>query len=252
MLFTVFRYPKKEANSYKGRKERKKKKGTKPEKDQDEQFGQKKKRDLPGENPEETPPENETVQTADGQEDVVEASDKDTENMGQEAKEPLSVKIRRIVDKIKQIAIKVKEIFENIQYTIRKFCDKIKSTLNNIEYYQKVIEGEPFKRSWQLCRKEISSVLKGLKPDKLEVDLVIGMEDPASLGEILAVWGMMYPFIGQHIRIAGDFECGRTRVEGSIYVQGKVRAFAFLKAAVRIYFNKDVKTLIKLLKKEAA
>lgn len=161
-------------------------------------------------------------------------------------------KIKEIIDKIKRLAIKIKQFFENIQYTIRKFCDKMKSMLDNIEYYRNVLESEPFRQSLQLCRKEISRVLKKLKPDKFEADFMIGLEDPAALGEILAVWGMLYPLIGRHVRLAGDFECGRMRVEGSLYIQGKIRAFTFIRLAVRVYFNKDIRRLIKLLKKEAA
>lgn len=175
-----------------------------------------------------------------------------TDGIQEGRKFSLAGKIREIIDKVKRLAIKIKQFFENIQYTIRKFCDKIKSTLDNIEYYRKVLESEPFRQSWQLCKKEISRVLKKLKPDKFEADFIIGMEDPATIGEILAVWGMLYPLIGRHVRLAGDFECGRMRVEGSLYIQGKIRAFTFIRLAVRIYFNKDVRKLIKLLKKEAA
>lgn len=252
MLFTVFRLPKKEAQAGTGHKERKKKKGTKPEKKQNEESGpDEKTMEDSSENSGEIPSGGGTVQTVpDRQENA--KDDLDTGEARQEAKASLFVKIRRIVDKIKQIAVKVKEFFGNIQYTIRKFCDKMKAALDNIEYYQEALAGEPFRQSWQLCKEEISSVMKALKPDKFEADLIIGMEDPAALGEILAAWGMMYPLVGRHIRIVGDFECGRTRVEGSIYIQGKLRAFTFLKTALRIYFNKDIKVFIKQLKKEAA
>lgn len=167
------------------------------------------------------------------------------------AKEKFSLltKFKEIIDKIKQIVEKIKAFFENIQYTIRKFCDKIKSMLDNIEYYQQVIESEPFKQSLQLCRKELKSLYRGVKPDKFEAKATIGMDDPATTGKILAIYGMFYPFIGQNVQIAGDFE--RTHIEGNIYIRGKIRAFTFLKTAIRVYFNKDIKKLIKLLKKEA-
>ena len=164
-------------------------------------------------------------------------------------KTSLISKIKEIIDKVKQIVEKIKALFENIQYTIRKFCDKIKSTLDNIEYYREVFESEPFRQSLQLCRGELKSVFKALKPDKLEAEITVGMDDPATTGEILAIYGILYPFIGQNIQITGDFE--RTHIEGNIYIRGKIRAFTFLRTAIRVYFNKDIKKLIKLLKKEA-
>ncbi len=161
----------------------------------------------------------------------------------------LTGKIREIIDRIKQIVEKIKALFENIQYTIRKFCDKIKSALDNIEYYREVFESEPFKQSWRLCSGELKAVFKALKPDKFEANIIVGMDDPATTGEILAIYGMLYPFIGQNIQVVGDFE--RTHIEGNVSIRGKIRAFTFLRTAIRIYFNKDIKKLIKLLKKEA-
>jgi len=163
----------------------------------------------------------------------------------------LKDKIQKIIDKIRQIIEKIKALFENIQYTIRKFCDKIKSTLDNIQYYREVMESETFKRTLELCKDETCAILKSLKPDKLEAELTVGMTDPAVTGQILAIYGMLYPLIGQNVHIIGDFESDRTRLEGQIYIRGKIRAFTFLKAAIKIYFNKDIKKLIKLLKKEA-
>lgn len=158
-------------------------------------------------------------------------------------------KILDFLEKIKQLFRKIKEAVENIQYTIRHFCDKIKAMLDNIQYYQSVIESDPFQHSWSLCRKQLGIILKELKPDKFEADLIVGMEDPAATGKILAACGVLYPYIGQHIRVAGDFE--RAHIEGWMYIKGRIRAFTFLRIAVKVYMNKDVRTLIKLLKKEA-
>lgn len=160
-------------------------------------------------------------------------------------------KIRKFIDKIRQTVEKIKSFFENIQYTIRNLCDKIKSALDNIQYYREVAESEPFKQSVDLCKDEIGHALRKLKPDKLEADFIAGMPDPAATGRILAFYGMLYPMVGQHIRIAGDFGCERMHIEGRLYIRGRIRAFTFLKVAIKIYFSKDIKTLIKLLKKEA-
>lgn len=175
-----------------------------------------------------------------------------SDQTGQEASGLVNQIIRKIhdlIDKIKQAAIKVKTVFENIQYTIRHLCDKIKSMSDTIQYYREVIESEPFRQSWILCRKQAGSILKGLKPDRFEAELVVGTKDPATTGEILAIYGMLYPFIGEHVQITGDFE--RAHIEGWIYIKGKVRAFTFLRAAVKVYMNKNFRTLIRLLKKEA-
>ncbi len=158
-------------------------------------------------------------------------------------------KIRAIPEILRGILLKIKGLFENMQYTIRKFCDKIKSVSDTIEYYRGVIEGETFKRSFALCKDELLRIGKSLKPQKFEAQLVVGMDDPAATGQILAYCGMLYPLLGGHVDVAGDFE--KKRLEGQALVKGKIRFFTFLRVAVKVYFNKDIRKLYRLLKKEA-
>ena len=254
MVITLFRLPKKEKSSGKNKKNKKKKKNTGDDVQEEDALPDRALEDeIHSEpaNPGEKSPESGT----DGEE---EASPEKCENeAGEEEdssrKDSLSIfeKVKAFIEKIKSILQKIKEFFENIQYTIRNLCDKIKSTLDNIQYYREVLTGEPFQQSFRLCKNEIGYVMRKVKPDKFEADLVVGMEDPAALGEIFALYGMLYPVIGQHIRIVGEFESGRTHVEGELYVRGRIRAFTFLRVAVRVYLNKDVRKLIRLLKKEA-
>lgn len=150
---------------------------------------------------------------------------------------------------IKGLITKIKELFQNMQYTIQNICDKIKFVLDNIQYYREVIKSSSFQNSLFLCKGELAYLLKKLKPDKFRADFIIGMGDPAATGEVLAVYGMLYPFLGAHVNVAGDFDT--KRIEGSMSLTGHMCLFTFLKIAVKVYFNKDVKNLIRLLKKEA-
>lgn len=158
-------------------------------------------------------------------------------------------KICSLLRRIRQFFEKLKTAVENIRYTIRRMCDKIKAASDTIQYYKEVLESDAFRHSWELCKGQVGILLKALKPDKFEADLIVGTGDPASTGDILAVYGMLYPFWGTHVRIAGDFE--RQHLEGYVYIKGKIRAFTFLRVAWKFYRNKDIRKLIKLLKKEA-
>lgn len=174
-------------------------------------------------------------------------SDEEEEESGE--KPSLLDKVRVIPKILRGIFSKIRSFFENIQYTIRKFCDKIRSVSDTIEYYRSVIEGEAFQRSLALCKGELIRIGKSLKPQKFQAQLLIGMDDPAATGQILAVCGMLYPLLGGHVDVAGDFD--RKRLEGHVFVKGKIRFFTFLRVAVKVYFNKDIRKLYKLLKKEA-
>lgn len=257
-IFTLFRIPKKEKKHQKSPKAEKSlsKSGRKRHDDAPDEpdTGTKiQEQSIPTTSQEYAPssvsgPQKEYIAFDAGTDDFVE---KETDVQSDE-KQYFFDKIGNILAKIKLVIEKIKGFFQNIQYTIRKICDKIKAVLNNIQYYREVLESESFLRSADLCKSELTWVIKKLKPKKCEADFVVGMKDPVSTGEILAVYGILYPLIGQNVRIVGDFECDKMYVEGRLYISGKVRMFTFLRAAIRIYFNKDIKNLIRLLKKEAA
>lgn len=251
LIFTLFRIPGKEKKTNKTEKVRKseKKEKTKQEKTHEEHKDTKP--DESADIHQTDKMNSRTVSEERGAAVSTATEVPETEQGEFEEKKSLIAKIRNIIDKIKQIVEKIKAFFENIQYTIRKFCDKIKAASDNIQYYREVLESDPFRQSLQMCKGELGWVFRKLKPDKFEADLIVGMEDPAATGEILAICGMFYPIIGQHVRVVGDFACEKTHIEGRLYISGRMRVFTFLRTAIRIYFNKDIKKLIKLLKKEA-
>lgn len=243
-LFTLFRFPESKKEKKSNRKKRK---------EAGEQDSRPAEKEEVVSRPAE-PQDGNLICGDDRKQDEQREPDTHTEEAGavQEPSGFLNKIIKRIHDltgKIKQIIDKMKNAVENMQYTIRRFCDKIKSALDNIQYYREVLESDSFKHSWALCRKQAGIILKELKPDKVEADVIVGTEDPATTGEILAICGMLYPWIGQHVRVVGDFE--RAHIEGRIFIKGKLRAFTFLRVAVKVYLNKDIKALIKLFKKEA-
>ena len=142
------------------------------------------------------------------------------------------------------------QILRNIKYTILKIYDKIKHIVRNIRYYLAVIKSETFQRAYKVCSTQIVRLLKGILPKKLEGTLRIGTGDPASTGQVMAVYGILYPLLGDNIAITPDFE--EQVIEGRLNIKGKITVFCILKTAWIIYFNKDLRRVIKLFKREAA
>lgn len=149
--------------------------------------------------------------------------------------------------KFLQFFWKLFEILKNIQYTIQKICDKIKHIIKNIRYYINVIQSEHFRSAWSVCSGEVLGLLQSIRPRKLEGSFTVGTGDPASTAQILAIHGMLYPLIGEHITVIPDFE--RFVIEGQFLIKGRITLFRFLKTAGRLYFHKDLRKVIRLLKK---
>ena len=145
---------------------------------------------------------------------------------------------------------KLLELLGNIRYTITGIYDKIRHVVNNIRYYIKIIKSDTFSSAWTVCSGQVFSLLKSIGPREVSGTLLIGTGDPASTGEVMAAYGILYPFIGNHIDIIPDFE--QQIVEGDLLVKGKITVFKALKTAWILYFNRDLRRLIKLFKREAA
>lgn len=182
-----------------------------------------------------------------GQEQQNQAETDREEQTGQ--KKSILQKLRSFVERIIEFWNRLKQILSNIQYTIRRLCDKIKDILHNIQYYKEVFESDVFQQSFALCRGELGYALRHLKPTKLKADWIIGTGDPVLNSDILAVYGVCYPLVGQNVRIVADYDA--KHIEGTALIKGRIRLFALVRVAWRIYFNKNIRTLIRLLKKEA-
>ncbi len=165
-----------------------------------------------------------------------------------EQEEPKKGKIREIIDKIKALIQKVLDIFKNIRYTIGKFCDKIKEIWANIQYYAEVLKEDETKRAFLMCKQQLYKIWKNIRPSKLKAKLKIGTGQPDTTGYILAVHGMLYPLIGNNVFIEPDFE--NQVYEGTIFIKGRITVFVLLWAAIKLYFDEDIKHFLKRIKRE--
>lgn len=200
-----------------------------------------KKKAIPDENPEQIPPK---------------ATEEATEFTSEADREALEKKLEEKLQKEEEAPTiirffkKLLQKLRNIRYTILQICDKIKHIIKNVRYYTAVIQSSCFKRAFSLCKSEVYSLIKSVLPNKVKGSFLIGTGDPASTAQILAIHGMLYPFIGNHITVTPDFE--NVVIEGNLYIKGRITVHKALKTAIKIYFNKDVRRVLRLLKREAA
>lgn len=173
------------------------------------------------------------------------ASDQKISDEGNTAVEDGGDDRRTLLDFVRKLFSAIR----NIKYTIRKIYDKINHIIHNIRYYIKILQTESFKRAFVLCREQLLRLMKIVLPRKVSGTFTIGMEDPAATGQILSIYGILYPLIGDNITVIPDFE--KPVMEGSFRFKGKITAFTLIRIAAKIYFDKDLKRVICLFKKEA-
>ncbi len=155
-----------------------------------------------------------------------------------------------ILQKIKRFFIKFVKFFKNIKFTFNKVCDTMVKIKDNIKYYLEVLQLESTKLAFATCQKQLGYVLRKLSPRNFQVNLHLGFDDPAVMGEVLAIWGMLYPIHMGNIDIQPEFD--RVVMEGDFSFRGYISAFVFVKTACILFFNRNIKCLIKQLKREEA
>lgn len=148
--------------------------------------------------------------------------------------------------KIKKFFIKFVNFFQKIKFTFNKVCDTIVRIKNNIKYYLEVLQLDSTKQAIATGKKQLGYVLKKLFPRKYRVNLHLGFDDPAMMGEVLAVWGMFYPVHQGNIDIQPEFD--HAVMEGDFFLQGHISVFVFVRVACVLFFDKDIKHLIRQLK----
>ena len=158
-------------------------------------------------------------------------------------------KFRDKVNSIIEFFKKIWKMLKNIQYTIHIICDKIKYIVKNIKYYLEILKSEEFGRAWMVGSGQVMKLIKHIRPQKIKGSILVGTGDPASTGQILSIFGILYPFIGSNITVTPDFE--QTIFEGDLLVKGRITVYKLLKTGLIVYLNQDIKQVINSMKREA-
>lgn len=126
-----------------------------------------------------------------------------------------------------------KNLFEKIQYTIQKFCDRIKNISaklreikENIAYYKGIFEEEDTKELLKHAAKRLGKILKSFRPRKLRANIFFGASSPDITGYVCAIYGISSPHLGKHVIFTPDFE--QEIFEGDLYAAGHTTVFKVL------------------------
>ena len=170
-------------------------------------------------------------------------------NETEEIKESEDVNQTDVKEK-KPFFVRMKEKIENIICKIKSICDKIKDVVQNIQYYLEILQEEETKALFGRCKTRIFKVLKSIRPRKLKVDAIIGTGSPDTTGYLMAIAGMLYPYFGSSVNIVPDFE--KTIFEGQIFIKGRITVFVIVLQALKLLLDKELRNLLKRLKREDA
>lgn len=155
----------------------------------------------------------------------------------------------KFTQKLTKIVKKLVDFVRNIKYTFQKICDTIADIRANVNYYLNVLKQDSTKAAFNSCKTQLLRVFKRIAPKKFRVNLHLGFDDPYILGEIMSVWGMLYPFHEGRINIDPDFD--HKIIEADFFIKGHISLFVFIRAALIILFDKNIRKLYRQITKKS-
>lgn len=98
---------------------------------------------------------------------------------------------------------------------------------------------------------ELRYLLRHFKFRRIVTDLQFATGDPAATGQVFGVMCMIPLLYRYDFKIVPDFEAEELYVKGTFCVMGKVRLIHLLAAGLRLFFDKEVRMVIRRIRSRA-
>lgn len=147
---------------------------------------------------------------------------------------------RSIQNKFRALWAKICRIpssVENFALTIQNFCDKIES-------FKRFLDHPRTRAAFSLVKDRLFKLLRHVFPTRIQGTLIFGSTDPSVTGAALAILGITIPFHKNCIAVTPLFE-DRNILRGNVQLKGRAYGIVLLKTAVELYFNKNIKFIIR-------
>jgi hypothetical protein len=161
-------------------------------------------------------------------------------------------------EKLKHILKTPFRLWEKFKNAVRGFLSKIRKMAltiqklyDKINWWREFVENSRVQEALSLVWEDIKKLLHHILPTKTEGNVIFGCEDPAVTGGVLAALGMSIPFHKNCIQVTPLFE-GENHLEGYAKIKGRFYGIVFLKTALEIYLNKNIKYVVNRWKHKEA
>lgn len=163
-------------------------------------------------------------------------------------KSRLTERLRKWAAAWKEAVRRLSKALKNAERSWERILKKLERIRETAVYYRDLLAEDAVQETIRRIWEHVKGLFFHVKPRKLSADFTIGSEDPSVTGKVLAVHGMLYPWIGEVVRIEPDFE--KKRLCGEFYMMGRIRACVALYHILSVVLDKKTWTLIRRLKKE--
>ncbi len=133
---------------------------------------------------------------------------------------------KSLQDKVMSIVDKLKGLYSKISGTVEKLKSLYHSLKHKEEAVMWFLNEKSTKHVIALFKAQITKVLKSILPKKLTGELTLGLDDPATMGQICMYAGIFYPMYDKHFKFTPEFN--EKVIDGEVYVKGRIILGAIL------------------------
>lgn len=172
------------------------------------------------------------------------APEKPQQKTDSDKKEKKISPVRKLLSGIQS---KRKRIWDRIHHIRTALC----RVGEQVTWWRDFLEHPRVQAGISLVWTHAKFLIRHVMPTKMDGEITFSTEDPSITGAILAVLGMTIPFHKNCVRVRPLFS-GENYCQGNVRIKGRIYGIVFVRAAVSIYFNKNIKYVIRRWKTRRA
>lgn len=161
-------------------------------------------------------------------------------------------------DKKEKKVSPVRKLLSGIQSKRKRIWDRIhhiRTALcrvgEQVTWWRDFLEHPRVQAGISLVWTHAKFLIRHVLPTRMDGEITFSTEDPSITGAILAVLGMTIPFHKNCVGVRPLFS-GENYCQGNVRIKGRIYGIVFVRAAVSIYFNKNIKYVIRRWKTRRA
>ena len=148
----------------------------------------------------------------------------------------------------------IERLAVKIQSMVTKLVDKVKTTYTGlsgkytagqekINMVRTFLGDEQNKSTLRLLWRQLKKLIKHVLPRNMNGRVRFGFDDPATTGQILTYISPFYGVYAKSVAIEPVFD--EKVMEGELHLRGRIRLGTLLWTVVRVFFDKNFRTLLK-------
>lgn len=138
---------------------------------------------------------------------------------------------------------------ENVQVKSKKTSRSASERLQPLKQLWAQLTDERNRQAFSHVLREIRYILRHFGPRRVRADAVYSLGDPQNTGYVTAGLSLC-PFVyGRHCAITPDFESAHMYIDGWVELGGHIRLVHAVTAGCRLLFDKNIRRLLKTIRK---